>query len=104
MRTQNDHYNKGLLFKAISILISIFLSGCASASIISYTRSGYIGIIHPIGLIIGFGIVWYCWIEAKRKNRNYWRWMILGFVFGFWTLLILVYLKDIPADETKEQE
>jgi RsiW-degrading membrane proteinase PrsW (M82 family) len=79
------------------ILLTLVLSGCASGAIINSIRSEGIGILNPFGLIVGLGIVWYCWIEAKRKNRNIWTWLILGFIFGFFALLVLVYLKDLPA-------
>jgi hypothetical protein len=72
---------------------------------VNYARTGGIGIINPVGLIIGLGIVWYCWVEAKHKNRNQWTWLILGLIFGFIALLVLVYLKDLPADkEDKKME
>ena len=82
-----------------NILSSLLLSGCASASFANYVRTGNIGIINPVGLIIGFGIVWYCWVEAKHKNRNPWAWLTLGLIFGFFALLVLVYLSDLPADK-----
>ena len=75
------------------------MSGCASGSIIHYSRSGSLGIINPIGFIIGCCLAWYCWVEAKRKNRNEWIWLILGILFGFLPLFILVYLKDLPSGE-----
>ena len=87
---------------ALSILL---LSGCASASFVNYVRTGNIGIINPVGLIIGLGIVWYCWFEAKHKNRNPWTWLTLGLFFGFFALLVLVYLSDLPAaKENRSQE
>jgi len=83
----------------------LLLSGCASASFVNYVRTRNIGIINPVGLIIGFGIVWYCWVEAKHKNRNPWTWLTLGLIFGFFALLLLVYLSDLPADqENRSQE
>ena len=88
------------LFLGISNTLSVFLiSGCAGASIANFARTGGIGIINPVGLIIGFGIVWYCWVEAEHKNRNPWTWLILGVIFGFFALLVLVYLNDLPADK-----
>jgi len=80
-----------------SIFFTFFLSGCASGAIINSIRSENIGILNPFGLIVGLGIVWYCWVEAKQKNRNTWTWLILGLIFGFFALLVLVYLKDLPA-------
>jgi RsiW-degrading membrane proteinase PrsW (M82 family) len=93
-------YVKPLL--GISNTLSLLLlSGCASASIANYVRTGNIGFINPVGLIIGFGIVWYCWVEAKHKNRNPWTWLTLGLIFGFFALLVLVYLSDLPASKEK---
>ena len=83
----------------ISIIALLFLSGCAGASVLNLIRSETIGILNPIGLIIGFGIMWYCWVEAKQKNRNPWTWLFLGLIFGFIALLILVYQKKLPAKE-----
>ena len=78
-------------------LLPLVLSGCASGAILNSIRSESLGILNPFGLIVGLGIVWYCWVEAKRKNRNTWTWLFLGFIFGFFALLVLVYLKDLPA-------
>ena len=92
------------LLEVFVTLSSLKLSGCASASIANFVRSESIGIINPIGLIIGFGIVWYCWVEAKQKNRNTWTWLILGLIFGFFALLVLVYLKDLPVEKKAETQ
>jgi RsiW-degrading membrane proteinase PrsW (M82 family) len=86
------------IYRAIGLVILVsVLSGCASAAVINSIRSESIGILNPFGLIVGLGIVWYCWVEAKRKNRNAWTWLIFGFIFGFFALLVLVYVKDLPA-------
>ena len=79
------------------IVFASVLSGCSSASVINSIRTESLGILNPFGLIVGLCIVWYCWVEAKRKNRNTWTWLILGFIFGFFALLVLVYTKDLPA-------
>ena len=79
------------------VFLILILSGCASGTLINSLTSASFGILNPFGLIVGLGIVWYCWVEAKRKNRNTWTWLILGFIFGFFALLVLVYIKDLPA-------
>ena len=89
--------NMRQIYRAIGLcLFSLVLTGCASGAILNSIRSEGIGILNPFGLVVGLGIVWYCWVEAKRKNRNTWTWLILGFIFGFFALLVLVYLKDLP--------
>lgn len=86
------------IFRALGLIsLTLILSGCASGAILNSIRSEGIGILNPFGLLVGLGIVWYCWVEAKRKNRNTWTWLILGFILGFFALLVLVYLKDLPA-------
>ena len=86
------------IYSAIGLfLFTSLLSGCASGAVINSIRSESFGILNPFGLIVGLGIVWYCWVEAKQKNRNTWSWLILGFIFGFFALLVLVYIKDLPA-------
>ena len=86
------------LYSAIGlVLFTSVLFGCASAALLNSIRSESLGILNPFGLIVGLGIVWYCWVEAKQKNRNTWTWLILGFVLGFFALLVLVYLKDLPV-------
>ena len=95
---------KNSCYKFYTLIVSLsFISGCASAPIVNYARSGNLGIINPIGFIIGSCLAWYCWVEAKRKNRNEWLWLILGILFGFIPLFILVYLKDLP-DEKQAQD
>lgn len=93
---ENMHIRQNLNFLGL-ILVASVLSGCASGAVLNSIRSESLGILNPFALIVGLGIVWYCWVEAKRKNRNTWTWLILGFVFGFFALLVLVYLKDLPA-------
>jgi RsiW-degrading membrane proteinase PrsW (M82 family) len=86
------------IYRAVGLIFSILvLTGCASGAILNSIRTESIGILNPFGLIVGLGIVWYCWVEAKRKNRNTWTWLILGIIFGFFALLVLVYLKDLPS-------
>ena len=82
------------------LLSTWFVSGCASVGLINLARTGEIGIINPLGVIIGLGIMWYCWTEAKRKNRNPWVWLLLGFLFGLIPFAVLVYLKDLPANQS----
>ncbi len=75
----------------------LIINGCSSMALYDFARGGEIGLIKPFALIIGLGIMWYCWVEAKRKNRNPWIWLLSGFLFGLIGLLVLVYLKDLPA-------
>jgi len=96
---------KNSCYKFYCLLISFFfISGCASLPIVNYARSGHIGIFNPIGFFIGCGLAWYCWVEAKRKNRNEWLWLILGILFGFIPLFVLVYLKDLPKEKQVQDD
>jgi RsiW-degrading membrane proteinase PrsW (M82 family) len=52
--------------------------------------------------LVGCGIIWYCWTQAKEKNRNPWLWAALSFILGFLPLLVLVYLKKLP-DKTPNE-
>lgn len=94
------NYTVKRLYFLFPFLFAALLQGCASASVFNIALYDQMGFIPNIfSLIVGLGIVWYCWMESMRKNRNIWIWIILGFLFGFVALFILVYLKDLPKIE-----
>jgi len=49
---------------------------------------------YPIVIILLKIIIWAPLVgyRAKRKNRNFWLWGLLGAAFSFWPLLILAFL------------
>lgn len=84
------------------IMATILLTGCASVPIYNLAKSGQIGIFNPVGLLIGVVLMYYTWVEAKKKNRNALGWLTLTFLFGLIPAVILIiYLKDLPQERTE---
>ena len=88
------------------ILLTIpFLEGCASHAVLNIAQEGTQGIIkNIISLVIGGCIIWYCWVEAKQKKRDPRKWAVLSFFIGFIALVVLVYSKNLPAQEETPAE
>lgn len=90
-------YMKAIFHTALMAIVS----GCASMPVYNAATASSIGqVINPqniMHLIVGLGIIWYCWDQARDKNRNPILWLTLGFLFGFFALLVLVYLKKLSA-------
>ena len=84
----------------IIICMAVFMTGCASMPIVRAIRQAdffAVGeLLSIMTFLIGGGIMWYCWTQAKEKNRNPWIWLALGFIFGVLGLFVLVYLKKLP--------
>lgn len=90
----------------LSLLASIatltFIAGCGSSlpiyDVVRYQDpTFFINPLNIMHLLIGFGIAWYCWKEAQEKNRNSVLWLSLGFIFGLLALIVIAYLKKLPA-------
>lgn len=85
--------------------LSVLSTGCASKPLYDFAVGGGYGGLNLISLAIGLGIAWYCWTEAKSKNRSPGLWLFFGLVFGFFALLVLVYLKKLPPKpDSSEKE
>jgi len=82
------------------LCLPLILGGCAGAPLVSALREQNIYVvgemISMMNFLVGAGIAWYCWSQAKEKNRNPWIWSIGGGIFGLFALVILVYLKKAP--------
>jgi len=95
----------GQIAAYVLLLSAVSLSGCCGAfSTVEYAMTGEFTFPSDYDLftLIGLGMAWYCWVEAKRMNRNKWLWSLAGLFFGLIPLAILVYSKDLSIDEKME--
>ena len=82
------------------LFMSACLSGCAGAPMVRALREQNIYVVGELtsimNFLVGAGIIWYCWFQAKEKNRNPWIWSLWAGVSGVIALGVLVYLKKTP--------
>ena len=55
-------------------------------------------------IIVGWFLIWTlaCWKSAIARGRNGWLWGLLGFVFGFVALIVLLVMGPLGAWEQDE--
>ncbi|VEN74413.1 membrane hypothetical protein [Candidatus Desulfarcum epimagneticum] len=94
------------IFAGFMVWMAFFTSGCAGMPIYKIIRQQSLGpggfLLSIMTFLVGCGLIWHCWSQAKEKNRNPWLWAALSFIFGFLPLLFLVYLKKLPEKASNE--